>query len=653
MTGEIVDRLRTLVPDAATSPIAVDQYQSLVEAISGGFGHEAVDTVIRQAVLDACGPTTTAHRELLERARHARGREQLAACVELQQATDIWSLSPAAEAIGGLVNLMRQRLTPEDWRRLRPGFVTTNFDGLIEVAVERAGLRPRIVEVVDDRRLQAPHLGDDDVEIWHLHGYWCGTTMHTREQLRAERSELGESLRHLLEGSIVVVLGYGGWQDAFTRALGEVVDSYKLAPTLLWTFYEKEQKAIEAQSEWILGQLEPGKISNRVHYYTGVDVHTVLPSIQRKLIARSRDEALRPLRETVIPGWIEQLLRAWDPTTGGFRVYGDDPDSMVQSWSTSQCLCALLLQPREMLEAAVKNVGWPQPASPLDQLGKAVDYLEATGWGLSAGKSPATAIGAWMLLAEILYLRAVVTWAPDPVREHVVRDRVTKRFTAVLAQQQENGGFIEFGSQLDKNTRTYSTALVLWAVAEALHDGVCADDSPLRHTAQRAVHWLLEAHRDQGGWVPNPNRDYKADEQFVGLTAHVLFALMKLGGLGLIERAAHIELLMAWLDEKPLLTRTIHMNDRLSDRDQHVAGSSELLEGSMYLWFPWSLAVLSAAAQAGLLPENARLKASSLRDSLIVKVHEERHEEIGQNGVYEIAEYLAGFAHYLRDAGGE
>ena len=56
--------------------------------------------------------------------------------------------------------------------------------------------------------------------IVHLHGFWFPPeTLHTPDEISTRREKLEASLFWILKVSTVVVMGYGGWDDALMRYL--------------------------------------------------------------------------------------------------------------------------------------------------------------------------------------------------------------------------------------------------------------------------------------------------------------------------------------------------------------------------------------------------------------------------------------------------
>ena len=76
--------------------------------------------------------------------------------------------------------------------------------------------------------------------VIHLHGYWYGSdTLHTARQLGQSCPRLKASLSSLLRNKLVVVCAYGGWDDAFTEALMDVVRDDTAHPETLYVLLEQ------------------------------------------------------------------------------------------------------------------------------------------------------------------------------------------------------------------------------------------------------------------------------------------------------------------------------------------------------------------------------------------------------------------------------
>lgn len=140
-----------------------------------------------------------------------------------------WTIPSAQDSLAHLI-----RLIPS--HRRGPVF-TTNFDPLTEVAARRYGVD--VAPVATDS-LKAFNLESivGPVPIVHLHGYWLqSSTLSTSEQLSLERPDIENLIKLHLANSLVVVVGYGGWEDAFTRALKDYLVSGRLGALqaeILW-----------------------------------------------------------------------------------------------------------------------------------------------------------------------------------------------------------------------------------------------------------------------------------------------------------------------------------------------------------------------------------------------------------------------------------
>lgn len=224
-------------------------------------GVDELNRLVQRMVLRAVQPGTAAlaaepsHEELrdLER-RHAS-----------------WRLNRGVETLGKLI-----------WNRrdLFPGPVlTTNFDPLIEVSLRRAGANPLPVILSEDGDPEQVAPDRDMPMVVHLHGWWrgAGDTLHTDDVLTRDRPHLRRWLESVLHEHIVVVLGYGGWQDVFMRTLRATpTDAIK---QVYWCFYEKEHE-IPGEK---LARVESLAGHPRVVCLADIDAQVLLPALWEEL----------------------------------------------------------------------------------------------------------------------------------------------------------------------------------------------------------------------------------------------------------------------------------------------------------------------------------------------------------------------------------
>lgn len=252
---------------------ASNKYQTAFELLNACRGQDAVNDVVRRAVLSArqvdgrhaMDGKTPLDPHLLER---------------LDEDTEGWVLPLGVRTLGKIVTAH-----PDAFGRV---VLTSNFDPLIEVSIRRhAG---RYLRTVLHRDGDLAQSSGDGCHVVHFHGFWIGRdTLHTPWQLSQERPRLKHSLATLLGRSTVVVLGYGGWDDILTKALLDVVTDDDATPDIIWTFHESDGAVIAERKQEILSLLEPGISRGRVSLFKGIDCNTFLPRLSEELLdERSR-----------------------------------------------------------------------------------------------------------------------------------------------------------------------------------------------------------------------------------------------------------------------------------------------------------------------------------------------------------------------------
>lgn len=226
------------------------RYQEAFAFVQSTLGAEAVDSIVREAVLEARLPGAPALEDGDGDGNSAH-----------------WHLPRGTAALGRL-------LAAKDSRFTGP-ILTTNFDPLLSMAIEHAG------GVVDrrvlDRDGHLPGHGDSrhGARVVHLHGYWRGSTLHLPQHLGNSRSKLLGSLRDLLGGHTVLVIAYGGWRDAFMQALEQVIDQPETAVDILWCLYGDEGTALH-NNQALLARF--GGYTRFSAYY-GVDAHQLFDEL--------------------------------------------------------------------------------------------------------------------------------------------------------------------------------------------------------------------------------------------------------------------------------------------------------------------------------------------------------------------------------------
>ncbi len=241
------------------------RYQAAFRHLQRTRGQDLANAIIRRCVLQARRPSSRfpqVHVDIADNAAEL--------CRSLEQDLEGWHLPPAVAALGRLL-----AATPV---ATRPVVLTSNFDPLVTVSVHRAGGRVITTALASDGGFAA--IDGQGTLVVHFHGDWFRSdTLHTPAQLGQDRPRLTASLAQLIGSRTLVVLGYGGWDDVFTRSLIAVLRG-ELAPVdVLWAFYEDDAATLATRHAALLASLTPGIERARVMLYKGIDAHTFLPRL--------------------------------------------------------------------------------------------------------------------------------------------------------------------------------------------------------------------------------------------------------------------------------------------------------------------------------------------------------------------------------------
>jgi tetratricopeptide (TPR) repeat protein len=248
------------------------KYQAAFSFLQGRRGQQTANEIVCRAVIAALNSDAAAPA--------IDFNDQAAAesiCRTLQADVPRWHLNPGTAALG--------KLAAQFPNPFGSTLLTTNFDPLLEVAIQRAGGQFYKTVLHSDGNLGQTEASG--CHVVHFHGFWLGTdTLHTARQLGQPRPHLKDSLRSLLRNKLVVACGYGGWDDVFTQALMEVVRDVNSSPEVLWTFHSAEP----TPAKELVEQLDPGINRACVKLYAGIDCNLFLPRLY------DRWDALKPGR---------------------------------------------------------------------------------------------------------------------------------------------------------------------------------------------------------------------------------------------------------------------------------------------------------------------------------------------------------------------
>jgi tetratricopeptide (TPR) repeat protein len=231
------------------------RYQAAFRFLQGRLGQSFANEIVRKAVLAA----------RLDSSGTASSAETEDDC-RLLEFDPNWGINPGTDSLGKLLTHYPDRFGK--------ALLTTNFDPLIEIAIRKAGGQCFKTTLHADGNLSQTEAGGS--HIIHLHGYWYGSdTLHTNSQLQQSRPHLKASLASLLRNKLVVVSGYGGWDDIFTDALTDAVQDDSAKPEVLWTFYDVGPIVQEP----LRARLLPGINRGRVSLYAGIDCNIFFPTL--------------------------------------------------------------------------------------------------------------------------------------------------------------------------------------------------------------------------------------------------------------------------------------------------------------------------------------------------------------------------------------
>lgn len=171
--------------------------------------------------------------------------------------------------------------------------ITTNFDTLLEDEFTNQGIPFNSFSVVGDTQLHDG--GNGNINIIHLHGVWDkGDSMHTTSQLQSNRERIEVSLQNLISDQTVVIMGYSGWEDSFTRSLASTVINNKSEYELLWCFFESNDADIEKYQVELFNKLRDAITRGRIQFFKGIDCNSVLAKLS-KVSALKKKETLNEI----------------------------------------------------------------------------------------------------------------------------------------------------------------------------------------------------------------------------------------------------------------------------------------------------------------------------------------------------------------------
>ncbi|EKO3839710.1 SIR2 family protein, partial [Vibrio harveyi] len=218
-----------------------DKYQKSFNLIAGLCGQNSVNEIVRRVV---------------ESNMDEQGKQQI------------------PQAVKDFVTGIKQE------NLLVNNIITTNFDTLLEEEFTNQGIPFNSFSVVADTQFHDEI--NENINIIHLHGSWDrGDSMHTTTQLQSSRERIESSLQNLIGDQTVVIMGYSGWEDSFTRSLAATVINSKSEYDLLWCFYEQNDAVIEKNEKELFNKLVDGISRGRIQFFKGIDCNSVFSQLSQ------------------------------------------------------------------------------------------------------------------------------------------------------------------------------------------------------------------------------------------------------------------------------------------------------------------------------------------------------------------------------------
>ncbi len=288
----------------------------------------------------------------------------------------------------------------------------------------------------------------------------------------------------------------------------------------------------------------------------------------------------------------------------------------------------------QMLKWLASNGASNLPPSIVSELDGDCRIHGGGGWGYFGGWQPAiTEIEAWVTIAKIKCLSKGVFL--DDKEANKVRDSVALHLASIRQREihKENGVIAGVSPVplptnfrgIEKLARTYSELMALWAHIEALGCSEVPLDAHDRSVATNFVTeeielLLAQAPSETTLWVPNPTR-FPQNEKFFGLSGQVLHVMHRARVLGLFPEAdVHQQALarlqsafVEALDRSSIRAIAVDDNKRTHDADRYLLPANQTVEGSTFLWYPWTLLSLGEIEDDAYLKSNHPKTAETAR----------------------------------------
>lgn len=167
-----------------------------------------------------------------------------------------------------------------------PLVLSTNFDRLLEVAMEREGLHPTVFDIFRDADMPSPQLVKNRLSLVKLHGSRYGLRVGERLQASLDRPTKDRILEYFPANAVVIVLGYSGWERRTMEVLRQFAMSSKKekqTPKIIWLHQEPNSARAEELRKACEEFYDPNgnkqHRTNAVEIYRILDANTFIPEL--------------------------------------------------------------------------------------------------------------------------------------------------------------------------------------------------------------------------------------------------------------------------------------------------------------------------------------------------------------------------------------
>lgn len=216
--------------------------------------------------------------------------------------------------------------------------LSTNFDTLLEQAMQREGIVPRVFDIHRDTDPPHIHLVRQQLSLVKLHGSAYGLRFGERLQYSLDEAARQRICGYLPDNALVVVLGFSGGERRMMEVIGDFARRQAAisgTPQVLWLATSPENKLSRYVKDLRL-ELDNNNLGRAFVYRQICDSNSFLPGLFFKIASgfpasRHKYEALvsRPSRRVVVPAASDKLSEVRSPALVLFS--DDDPKSLLNT----------------------------------------------------------------------------------------------------------------------------------------------------------------------------------------------------------------------------------------------------------------------------------------------------------------------------------